>query len=69
MENELVTSKEGAVMAKKGRPKGSKNLPKESVDYKKIEAILRKVVAETLGGMKAEIKFAPPKKKGRPFQS
>lgn len=57
-------------MAKRrGRPKGSKNLPKESVDYKKIEAILRKVVEETLGGMKAEIKFSPPKKKGRPFQS
>lgn len=55
-------------MAKKGRPKGSKNLPKEAVDYKKIEGILRKVVEETLGGMRAEIKFTPPKKKGRPFQ-
>lgn len=57
-------------MAKRrGRPKGSKNNPKELVDYKKIEAIIRKVVAETLGGMKAEIQFAPPKKKGRPFQA
>ncbi len=61
---------ERAKMAKrKGRPKGSKNLPKEAVDYKKIEAILRKVVAETLGGMRAEIQFTPPKKKGRPFQA